>query len=373
MKEAVAQLLLRNRRKLGVALPPGGVGLRWLVVNAGTQQNARLVCTCWVGDAAQPVAVAKFARHPRFNARVEGEYRALEQLGAYAGPGPTRVPGPVGTAYVGPHLLGVETALPGRPLRTLLHERRGESAALLEQWAALLEWVTGLATRSARPATSRDYEEMVFAPLDKAGRELGLDDTEQAELLRIREDAARLASERSLPIVFAHRDLGTPNVLAGSRGEFTGVVDWEAGGSGLPAADLFFFLGRFAYETRGANTPDELRGFRETYLGETEHAPAGDLSATAHRWLRTYCASVGLDRRWLPTLFALTWIAAAQDERQVLAERAEQRPGWPGGAAGRRPTIQPDHFLQHLRLYLRRTGDFARTMGLTGGEDGEQT
>jgi hypothetical protein len=358
VRGAVASLLLRNRQALEVALPPGGVRLRWLMVNAGTAPSARLVCLCWVGSAHQPAAAAKFARHPRFNARVEREYRALENLSAYAGPGPARVPRPVGTALVGRRLVAVETALHGRPLRILLHERRGECGALLDRWEPLLEWVTGLGARSRRPATNSDYEEMVFAPLEQAGEEQGLDEAEQSVLLRLRERAARLASEQPLPTVFAHRDLGTPNVLAGSRGEFAGVVDWEDGGPGLPASDLFFFLGRFAYETRGAGTADELRGFREIYFGEG----AGTRTCA-------YCEGVGLDRRWLPVIFVLTWIAAAQDERRQLAERAEHNPAREAHPQISRPTIQPDHFLQHLRTFLRRTGEFASAMGLWSEEN----
>jgi aminoglycoside phosphotransferase (APT) family kinase protein len=358
----VARLLARNRKALGVDLPAGGMRLRWILVNAATQPSARLVCICWVGDDERPGAVAKFARHPRFNARVEGEYRALEELSAYAGAGPALVPRPVGAAYVGPRLVAVETALHGRPLRTVLHERRGQGAALLERWEPLLEWVAGLGARSRLPARAQDMEDLVFAPLDAAGRELALEDRERAALARIREGAARLASECVLPVVFAHRDLGTPNVLAGNGGAFAGVVDWEAGGPGLPAADLFFFLGRFAYETRGAGTADELKGYREVYFGE-----AGGLSpVTARRWLHGYCAGVGLDLRWLPVVFALTWIAAAKDERRLLAERAEHHPGREGDHVTGRSTIRPDHFLQHVRYYLRHQGEFARVMGLAG-------
>jgi aminoglycoside phosphotransferase (APT) family kinase protein len=372
VRGAVASLLLRNRQALGVALPPEGVRLRWLVVNASTAPSARLVCLCWVGTAPEPAAAAKFARHPRFNARVEREYRALERLSAYAGSGPARVPRPVGTALVGRRLVAVETGLHGRPLRTLLHERRGECGAILQRWEPLLEWVIELGARSRRPATNSDYEEMVFAPLDRAGGELGLDEVEQSALLRLRERAGRLASEQSLPIVFAHRDLGTPNVLAGSRGEFAGVVDWEDGGPGLPASDLFFFLGRFAYETRGAGTADELRGFREIYFGEGAGTRSGALApATARRWLERYCEGVGLDRRWLPVIFALTWIAAAQDERRQLAERAQHNPVREAQSQIGRPAIQPDHFLQHLRTFLRRTGGFATAVGLESSEDEE--
>jgi aminoglycoside phosphotransferase (APT) family kinase protein len=370
VREAVASLLLRNPQALEVDVPPGGARLRWLVVNAGTAPSARLVCLCWVGSAPEPAAAAKFARHPRFNARVEREYRALENLSAYAGPGPALVPRPVGTARVGPRLVAVETALHGRPLRTLLHERRGECAVLLERWEPLLEWVNGLGARSRRPATNRDYEEMVFAPLERAGEEPWLDEAERSALLHLSERAARLASEQSLPIVFAHRDLGTPNVLAGGRGEFAGVVDWEDGGPGLPASDLFFFLGRFAYETRGAGTADELRGFREVYFGEGAGARTGALTpVTARHWLKRYCEGVGLDRRWLPVIFALTWIAAAQDERRQLAERAEHNAARESHPQISRPTIQPDHFLQHLRTFLRRTGEFASAMALESGED----
>ena len=212
----------------------------------------------------------------------------------------------------------------------------------------------------------------MFAPLERAGEEQGLDEAEQSALLRLRERAARLASEQSLPIVFAHRDLGTPNVLAGSRGEFAGVVDWEDGGPWLPASDLFFFLGRFAYEMRGAGTSDELRGFREIYFGEGAGTRTDALvPVTARRWLERYCEGVGLDRRWLPVIFALTWIAAAQDERRQLAERAEHNPAREAHLQISRPTIQPDHFLQHLRTFLRRTGWFAKAMGLESSEDEE--
>jgi aminoglycoside phosphotransferase (APT) family kinase protein len=366
MRGAVGRLLARNRQALEVDLPPGGMRLRWIVVNAATQPSARLVCVCWVGDDERPAAVAKFARHPRFNSRVEGEHRALEELSQYAGAGPALVPRPVGMTYVGPRLVAVETALHGRPLRTVLHERRGQGAVLLERWEPLLEWVSGLGARSRRPARAQDFEESVFAPLDAAGRELALDDRERTALARVREGAAGLASECVLPVVFAHRDLGTPNVLAGNGGEFAGVVDWEAGGPGLPAADLFFFLGRFAYETRGAGTSDELKGYREVYFGEA----GGLVPETARRWMHSYCAGVGLDPRWLPVVFALTWIAAAQDERRLLAEHAEHHPGRKGDHEIGRRTIRPDHFLQHVRYYLRHRDEFAHVMGLAG--EGEQ-
>jgi hypothetical protein len=79
---------------------------------------------------------------------------------------------------------------------------------------------------------------------------------------------------------------------------------------------------------------------------------------------------VGLDPRWLPVVFALTWIAAAQDERRLLVERAEHHPAREGDHVTGRRTIRPDHFLDHVRYYLRHQGEFARVMGLAEG--GEQ-
>ncbi len=347
---------------LRASLGSGERGIKLVVVNGGVSVRSKLVCLCWVGGAQEPGFVVKFPRYPMYNHRVQAEYEALQQLQPHLPPGANHASRPILTKSIEGLLVTVETATRGRMLRAYLSEHTGAYREELENLKPFSVWLGELHLRSSKPAHSEELEKWIFEPLRSAPNELGLSETERASLTWLREKAVELCERLSLPGVFNHNDPGTPNILVDKAGCFTGIIDWESGGYGLPATDLIYFLGRYAYETRDLGRCDQLRGYREMFFPPNGPKAGAFDSGLAREWLRDYCNQVGVALEWIPVLFALCWVMHARNERNhllSLMSEGQMLMGKPGGVthAGEEEMANEGHFRSLLRFFLENLHD----------------
>lgn len=339
---------------------------QWIVLNGGLSARSKLVCPCWQEGETQPSIVVKYPRSPLYNARLEAEYGALNRLQSYLPPGDTYTPRPRGELTVGGLLVTVESAVPGKPLSSYMRRHRSRYIQTLGAWEPFAVWLAALHRRTARNATRADLHAALFAPLEAAGRELQLSAAEKEPLATLHASAVRLSEQHPLPLVFNHNDAGPPNLMATRHGRFCGIIDWEAGGFGLPATDLIYFLGRYAYLARSEETSDKLRGFREMFFGERERVGGGHVGlhpGIARRWLLFYCKRVGVAPAWLPVLFAACWVMHARNEQAQLTEKMAEIDAPDAVRA-------EGYFRIQMRFYLENAGKPAIIEGTQAGRGG---
>lgn len=340
---------------------------QWIVLNGGLSARSKLVCPCWREGETQPSIVVKYPRSPLYNARLEAEYGALNRLQSYLPPGDTYTPKPFGELTVGGLRVTVETAVAGKPLSSYMRRHKGRYIQTLTAWKPIAAWLATLHRRSARNATRADLDAALFAPLEAAGRELQLSTAEKESLATLQRAAVQLSEQYPLPLVFNHNDAGPPNLMATQHGRFCGIIDWEAGEFGLPATDLIYFLGRYAYLARSEETrhgtSDRLRGFREMFFGGRARIGVGHAGlhpGTARRWLLFYCRRVGVAPAWLPVLFAACWVMHARNEQAQLTEKL-------AGLDALDAASVEGYFRMQLRFFLENSGKLAITDGEQGG------
>jgi hypothetical protein len=381
MMAQIAHYLLEHWSELGTgARRPRS--LQWMVINGGISIRSKLVCPLWFDNRQHPSLVVKFARYAQYNELLDVEYHALSELRPYL-PDGRGAPRPLARFEVEGLLVTVETSMPGRTLRAHLREHPRDYVAHLKRLSPFGLWLSEMHLNAARPIGAEEFEQRVLAPMSAAAGELALSITEHAALGRLRELALNLAEGADLKKVYNHNDPGTTNLMVDNEGSFIGVIDWESGSDGLPAADLFYFLARFGFETRGVGRPDELRGFKELFFTEPgqlrEPAKRGVQGAgelrpeLALEWLRAYCRTINLDVRWLPVLFGLTWIFHARNERKrLLGLRSEGqiihgKPATVSMTRTDRSELEHGHFRSQLRHYLTNI-DSSLVMAMHRGE-----
>ena len=341
---------------LGLAAPPQPSDVAWVVINGGISVQTKLVCLLWTDGGREPRFVVKFARHPQYNARLQAEYSALEEMQSYLPVGPSMVPAPLLTFCLGDLLVTVETAVSGRPLRLYLRERPRQQLRTLHRLEPLVEWLTSMHARSARPATGTDIRSFILEPLMIPEEELGgLSSEEQQGIERLSLLAEKLIDSHTLPLVFNHNDMGATNIMVGEDGSLTGIIDWESGAFGLPASDIIYFLSRYGHETRDVEGEEPLKGFREMFfLPERVEKGVIPISLT-EKLLSAYCRRLDVDREWLPLLFGITWILHARNERRRLMTESGSAYGEPAATKSSLDTdrtVQKAHFRSHLRYFL---------------------
>jgi hypothetical protein len=259
----------------------------------------------------------------------------------------------------------VETSTRGRMLRAYLRENTSAYHEELMNLESFSAWLAELHFRSSKPASLVDLETLIFEPLRAAPDELMLSNVEKASLGRLAEKASSLCDLIPLSLVFNHNDNGTTNILVDEAGRLTGLIDWEVGGYGLPCTDLFYFLARYAYETRDLGRLGRLYGYREMFFRPTGSEPDAFSNGIASAWLVDYCRRVGVAPDWIPVLFGLSWLMHARNERNHvlgLLSDGQVIMGKPGGitqARGEGEETQQAHFRSLLRFYLENLDDFA--------------
>jgi hypothetical protein len=299
----------------GLGARPGR--LSWMILTRGGRSINKVVGLVFAEPDPVPRIAVKLARTAEAEPALRREASALNAVHA-------RTPGLRGAPRVlfCDGLNGVpalaETALPGRPLFSLL---RLETYRDLAQVA--VEWLAGLAgelVHGKRGAAAdgvhgalRDFARMYGAVVQPGE----LQSTE-----RLIEPLA------GLPSVPEHRDFSPWNVHLNADG---GVVvhDWESAEPvGLPLADLAYFLAYLAFFHRGATNSQRCSAiYRES------RDPGTFLGALHRSAIAEYTDRVGLDPAHVRGLHLLTWLIHARSEYGRLVADAGGPPA-PGALAG---------------------------------------
>jgi hypothetical protein len=188
----------------------------------------------------------------------------------------------------------IESGLDGVPLDPATVRRDPDGALGL-----VLPWLGALvpSTDDPPPAAER-LERLLLGPLDAYAAASGASPEEARRVDRTRAIAGSLRDVR-LPLAIEHGDVSHPNLLVLPDGRLA-AVDWELGEPhGLPAHDLFGFLGYLAIARARADAADaQGRALRSALLGDDDWTwPAAE----------RYARSIDLDPAQLPALAVLSW------------------------------------------------------------------
>ncbi len=242
-----------------------------------------------------PILVAKVPRLPGDHARLDREASNLRAASAAKPNDCEAIPRVIAYEAFHQHMLLIETALHGAPMKPALVQRRPKQC--LEAGMAWLIDFHG-ATAHANATVHDWFALLIEQPIRHFQSLL----PPMAEELGWLEEVLALAEGlrgQTLPLVLSHEDLSHPNILltAADRAQ---VVDWElAEPHGLPALDLFFFLTYIAFARRGARKNAEyLMAFEEAFFGT---------QAWAKEYIVRYAESLQVPARALPALFVLSW------------------------------------------------------------------
>ncbi len=193
-----------------------------------------------------PSAVAKVSLRQSNPRQQADEAAALATLAPTAAAAGARVPRVVATGRLADHQIILETAVPGRSLANVLMAEPGRLAAALRRVANWLErW--NLLTRVARGEDSRVHlQHLILEPAARLAPRLHRGEAYRAWL------QARCARIHGpVPLVAAHHDLTTWNILEDEYGRL-GVVDWEAAQAcALPLVDFFYVMSDAVTMSRG--------------------------------------------------------------------------------------------------------------------------
>jgi hypothetical protein len=286
------------------------------LITSGQDDGSRVVLLPFGADQRRPDRAIKIPRHPRYNDRTVGEHVTLTRLRTRLGPPLTQtVPSPVGLCMVdrlavasescaaGPSLL-VSSSRWGAPLR-----RRIDDLRLATEWLVAFNRTLTVDQRSWSSMTRHRY---VQQPVSDFARING----RTPERDRLFDAITRRSSELeglSLPVVVQHNDFGPWNVHR--DGERVTVIDWEVNGGdpetrhGLPMLDLVYFATHWLFAShRVTGTDERLRVFDGLALDSRDR-----LATAARRAWAGYVDALGIDRRFVPLLLALTWIERAND------------------------------------------------------------
>lgn len=313
-------LPFRLRAGAGVVLRPPGARplLAWVAGLVPTADSSSVVLTrtwretggsavvrVFERSGAGPAAVAKVRPAAGERAHAD-ELHALEAVAPGARLAGVEAPVPLSASLVGGRPVLLASAVPGRPVHTVLAGRPERARAFLDRLADRLE----------------EWNRATCVPDGFSAPQLEERLVEQARALggHLPEAGAYEAWLRTLavavPAVAAHNDLTTANVLAGRDGRL-GIVDWESARErDLPLGDLVyatvdahFLAGRF---------PSRVAAFDACFGGEGEEARA------ARRRLARLRSALGLDATAVVACFHACWLAhAVNDLRRVPAEESE--------------------------------------------------
>ncbi|MDQ5819915.1 MAG: aminoglycoside phosphotransferase family protein, partial [Actinomycetota bacterium] len=224
---------------------------------------------------------------------VAAEAETLRELGPAARAAGAQVPEPLRTGAVAGLPLLVETVVPGRPAASEL--RRGGGARYLDLIVGWLErWNS--ATASRRRLSRTDLERAALAPLATL-------DLSAAYVQRVRDLCERVAG-RTVPLVAAHHDLTTANVLVGYG---LGVVDWDtAEAAALPLTDFFYAVADARAAADGF--ADRAGSFGATFAADG--TPAAEVAELQARLV----SALGLDRDVVDLAFHACWLRHAANE-----------------------------------------------------------
>jgi len=117
------------------------------------------------------------------------------------------------------------------------------------------------------------------------------------------------SSRENFPVVFQHGDPGTWNMLVSDEGKIV-VLDWESGERhGVPLWDLFYYVSSYAsWMSRRQGNRDGLKNFSQHFLKESP------MSTSLQGITERYCNLVGLDKKYVESLYYSCWMQRALKE-----------------------------------------------------------
>jgi hypothetical protein len=275
--------------------------------------------------ARRPSWVLKFSPDDRGDDPFLGDERGARLVREIGGTLAEHAPRLVGVSTAGERPVTVETAAVGAPLvyRLRAPGRRGPKRDLVE---AIGRWLVDVAEATALPGRADEaLAELAFPE--------GIVEETRADVDELR------AGLGGLPAVLEHRDLAPTHVLV-AHGSFS-VIDWEeAARTGLPLADLAFFLAQVLPILDGELDDPRIgrhEAFARLFRGESPSA------GLLFDLLDEACTRLDVPPQAVPALLSLTWLRLSTGPRRHLAEAwfadPELGPAWPVWA--RRPTGSP--------------------------------
>lgn len=291
----VLAYLNENWQRLSLERLGAPSGVSCVITTPRFRSSSHILFFVLAGESTDPALVVKVPRLPGDHNRLTREAQNLQWVHASRPGGFGSIPRLVAYEEYLDNRLLVETALRGPTLSSRLKGDPPEKMVtsvvtwLIELHQATTQRSENMSGWYARLAERPLYQFMEAMPLLK--EELGMIEQTQTLMGSLR--------DRSIPLVFEHRDLGPPNILLDRRDEL-GVVDWElAEPGGLPAVDLFFFLTLVTFVRRRARSrADYIAGFHETFFSP---------SAWARPHIVRYAESMHLSPEVLVPLFVLCW------------------------------------------------------------------
>ena len=280
---------------------------RWALLARGDYPSQKVLFFLFPPVGARPHTLVKITREPRFNARLENEWRALTLLHERGLGTDGTLPRPF---FFGVHGgLGVlgESAIDGERFR-----RRTLGTAECPHARASVEWLLDLGAATASRARPDARIVASLEPLFEHFKQTYRPAEAEEDFLGARVWAVT-DGLRGLPLVFQHGDPGPWNVLITREGR-PAFLDWEAAEpEGMPLWDLFYFLRSYSFMvSRAAGTRDALASFSEQWLAES------GLNRLLVETTRRFCTQTGLAAGLVEPLFYLCWMHRALKEAATL-------------------------------------------------------
>jgi hypothetical protein len=325
-----------------VARRPGARPLiEWLFRLDGdtARSHAAILSTSWRGGAGSIVVhrpadgrwsadVAKLSWAAAGQAE-PNELIPLAELGPMARTAGARVPTFRGQGRMGGHPVMRQHVLDGRLFAILLNERPRRARTLMPLVADWLEaW--NRYTAAVPMMGSEHLRHEILCPAAELAPRLVDGDAYQAWLVE------RCSSLRgAVPLVAAHRDLTSWNLLLDEAGGL-GVVDWaEARGDSLPLGDFFYAMTDIALWARVGGA-DRLTAFHACF------APGGQYQPFVHARLQRQRQILGLSTEMVELCLHATFLNHARDEYRQQ------------GADGPYPFLRVVEWLAANRVVVRR-------------------
>jgi hypothetical protein len=275
----------------------------WMLLTRGGRTINKVVGLVFAEPDPTPRIAVKLARVPEAEPALHREARVLAVVHGRAPGGLRGAPRVLFCDDRSGVLALAETALPGRPLFSLLQPSRYREIAMLA-----VEWLADLAGPLA-PGRAGAAAGVVHEALRRFADSFGAVIT-PAELRQTEQLLEPLAG---LPSVLEHRDFSPWNVHLAPNGDIV-VHDWESAEPvGLPLTDLVYFLTYLGFFRARASAPDHCAAVYRT--GRSRGSATGAVHAEA---LARYASRIGLDPTHVRGLHALTWLIHSRSEYHRL-------------------------------------------------------
>jgi hypothetical protein len=267
----------------------------WLMSCRAGDEMQRIILTVFVDGQPVPSAVIKFSRKAGAPVRAQAEMAMLDRISQLAPDLAGQTTRIVRSTMFGGSEVVVEAAATGGVLGNFLRTApRRRTWPIAER---VLAWIAALGVRTAHrsdveSARLRDDLDAAFG------------------------DAAVGAHLEGLPLVLAHQDLGSWNIMI--NGDDFIVVDWEsASKSGLPLADACYFATDALAEICG---PKDLSK-RPAWCADL-WAGALPASSMLRRWISESAATLPLSIDRVPAIATACWLqhSLSRGKREALAQ-----------------------------------------------------